>query len=63
MKVFKTQLCDYGGPCVVHELESVIDELRGLLPEMAEGETFTITVEEMDEEEYKNLPESDFLGY
>ena len=61
MKVFKTQLCDYGGPCVVHEPESVIDELRRLLPEMAEGESFTVTVVEMDEEEYGNLPE--FLGY
>ena len=61
MKVFKTQLWDFSGPCVVHEPESVIDELRQVLPEMGEGDSFTVTVEEMDEEEYKNLPE--FMGY
>ena len=61
MKVFKTQYCGFGGPCVVDDPESVLDELRQLLPEMFEGDSFTITVAEMDEEEYKNLPE--FLGY
>ena len=61
MKVFETQLSGYNGPCVVHEPESVIDELRRTLPEMGVGDSFTITVEEMDEKEYKNLPE--FLGY
>lgn len=61
MKVFKTQLLDFNGPCVVHEPESVIDELRQVLPEMGEGDAFTVTVAEMDEEEYENLPE--FLGY
>lgn len=61
MKVFKTQLWDFGGPCVVHEMESVLDEIRRVLPEMSVGDSFTITVEEMDEKEYKNLPE--FLGY
>lgn len=61
MKVFKTQYCGFGGPCVVHESESVLDELRQLLPEMFEGDSFTVTVAEMDEEEYENLPE--FLGY
>ena len=61
MKVFKTQYCGFGGPCVACEAESVIDELRQLLPEMFEGEVFTITVAEMDKEEYENLPE--FSGY
>ena len=61
MKVFETQLSDYNGPCVVHEPESVMEELRQLLPELAEGDSFTVTVTEMDEEEYKGLPE--FMGY
>ena len=61
MKVFKTQYCGFGGPCVARETESVIDELRQLLPEMFEGDSFIITVAEMGEEEYENLPE--FLGY
>lgn len=61
MKVFKTQYCDFGGPCVVHKPESVLDELRQLLPEMSVGDVFTITIVEMDKEEYEDLPE--FLGY
>ena len=56
IKVFKTQLWDFSGPCVVHEPATVSDELRQLLPEMAVGDSFTVTVEEIDEEEYKNLP-------
>ena len=59
--MFKTQYDGFGGPCVVSEAESVLDELRQLLPEMFEGEVFTITIAEMDEEEYENLPE--FSGY
>ena len=61
MKVFKTQLQGYNGPCVVHGPEAVIDELQALLPGMFEGDSFTVTVAEISEEEYKNLPE--FLGY
>lgn len=61
MKVFKTQLRDYNGPCVVHEPESVIDEIRQILAEMDVGDAFTVTIAEMDREEYENLPE--FLGY
>jgi len=61
MKVFKTQLEGYCGPCVFHQVESVLDHLRTVLPEMAVGDSFTIAVHEMDEKEYKNLPE--FPGY
>ena len=61
IKVFKTQLEDYNGPCVVHRVESVLDELKQTLPEMAIGDSFIITVGEMDRMEYKKLPE--FLGY
>lgn len=61
MKVFETQLRGYNGPCVVHDVESVLEELKQLLPEMASGDQFSVAAAEMDEEEYKNLPE--FSGY
>lgn len=61
MKVFKTRLEGYNGPIVVNKWESVILELQNLISEMSVGDVFTVTLDEMDEEEYSNLPE--FTGY
>ena len=61
IRVYQTQLGGYCGPVVWKTAEDAIEELRGLLADMAAGDTFTVKVVEMTDTEFEQLPE--FAGY
>lgn len=61
MKVWITQLSDCCGPVIWKHLEDVITELKELTEEMQEGDSFTVTLGEMTQEEFDTL--SEFAGY
>lgn len=61
IRVYCTQISECCGPVVWKNIKDVLTEVEEMLPEVAVGDSFTITVEEMEEEEFDNLEE--FAGY
>jgi hypothetical protein len=61
MRIYITQMSDCCGPVGWRTLEEAVAELRELAEEMSEGDTWTIGVKEMTDEEFSSLP--DFTGY
>ena len=62
MIVYKTQAQASGyGPLVWTSFQDVLIGLADIYEEMSVGDTFTLEIAEMTQEEYDNLPE--FEGY
>lgn len=61
IKIYLTQVSGLNGPVAFAEEFSVIEELKFHIEELSIGDTFTVTVAEMTQEDFDAL--ADFEGY